>query len=97
MKLSIEFVLVTLTAMFSPCTPQPHSHLRKPLHLAFEIGIGKWLLKVSQRLRASRVCPPSVAFPNRKSIIFDNKLDFSDRKIAIRQGFRYSNFKVASK
>ena len=38
-----------------------------------------------------------VAFPNRKSIIFDNKLDFSDRKVAIGQGFRYSNFKVASK
>ena len=38
-----------------------------------------------------------VAFPNRKSIIFDNKLDFSDRKIAIGQGFRYSNFKVVSK
>ena len=30
----------------------------------------------------------SVAFPNRKSYFFDNKLEFSDIKIAIGQGFR---------
>ena len=30
----------------------------------------------------------TVAFPNRKSYFFDNKLEFSDIKIAIGQGFR---------
>ena len=30
----------------------------------------------------------TVAFPNRKSYFFDNKLEFSDMKIAIGQGFR---------
>ena len=80
MKLSFEFVLVTLTAMFSPCTPQPHSHLRKPLHLAFEMVNG--YLRSHLKLRASRVCPPSVAFPYRKSNILDNKLEFLGTKIA---------------
>ena len=35
--------------------------------------------------------------PLQEGDYFDNKLAFSDRKIAIGQGFRYSNFKVASK
>ena len=39
---------------------------------------------------------PLVAFPNRKSYIFDNKLDFSGIKLAESYGFRYSNFKVNS-
>jgi len=95
MKLSIEFVLVTLNCYVLPLHSTATFSLEKAT--APSVRNGKWLLEVSQRLRASRVCPPSVAFPNRKSIIFDNKLDFSDRKIAIGQGFRYSNFKVASK
>ena len=33
-------------------------------------------------------CDLPVAFPNRKSYFFDNKLEFSDIKIAIGQGFR---------
>ena len=37
-----------------------------------------------------------VAFPNKKSYIFDNKLDFSGIKLAESYGFRYSNFKVNS-
>ena len=36
----------------------------------------------------------TVAFPYRKSYFFDNKLEFSNIKIAIGQGFRQSNFKV---
>ena len=35
--------------------------------------------------------------PLQEGDYFDNKLDFSDRKVAIGQGFRYSSFKVASK
>ena len=71
--------------MFSPLHSTATFSLEKAT--APSVRNGKWLLEVSQRLRASRVCPPSVAFPNRKSIIFDNKLDFSGTKLAESWGF----------
>ena len=83
MKLSIEFVLVIITAMFSPCTPQPHPHLRTTAPSVRNwYGIGNWLLEVSDGFEPQGFCPPSVAFPNRKSYFFDNKLEFSVTKLA---------------
>ena len=80
MKLSFEFVLVTLNCYVLPLHATATFSLEKAT--APSVRNGKWLLEVSQRLRASRVCPPSVAFPYRKSNILDNKLEFLGTKIA---------------
>ena len=86
MKLSVEFVPVILNCYVLPLHATATFSLEKATAPSVRnwYGIGEWLLEVSQRLRAStsRVCPPSVAFPNRKSIIYDNKLDFSGTKLA---------------
>ena len=80
MKLSVEFVPVILNCYVLPLHSTATFSLEKAT--APSVRNGKWLLEVSQRLRASRVCPPSVAFPNRKSFFFDNKLEFSGTKLA---------------
>ena len=52
---------------------------------------------MSRRLNGNCCLSGQCHLPLQEVDYFDNKLEFSDRKIAIGQGFRYSNFKVASK
>merc|ERR1719370_478782 len=47
---------------------QAHPHLRKTApRVRNWYGIGNWLLEVSDSFEPQGFCPPSVAFPNRKS------------------------------